>query len=198
MQRRVEMALLGVLVLVLAFVYLRSRDAEPGLGGAQVSSYQFIPLNVQEPELRLDLLDIIKKSTYAGSHRNVFVFGPAPPPENDPRNPGGPHGNKHILIATPPKTPERPVDVGAQFFGSAVMQESGRRVAFFQKGEDVFVVAEGDTLLNNFRLIHVGNESADVLEISSGKHGSVPMVPPVTNPQAQPGGGAPPQPDADQ
>ena len=78
MQRRIELVLLAVLALVLVFVYFR-HDSGPGLGGVQAANFQFVPLNVQEPELRLDLLDKIQKSSYAGVRRNVFVYGPAQP-----------------------------------------------------------------------------------------------------------------------
>jgi hypothetical protein len=40
------------------------------------------------------------------------------------------------------------------------------------------VFAEGDKFLNTFRLIHIGNESADVEEISSGRHATVQLVEP--------------------
>jgi hypothetical protein len=51
-------------------------------------------------------------------------------------------------------------------------------VAFFTSGDDVLVVAEGDKFLNNYRLLHVGNESAEVEEISSGRHQTMPLVEP--------------------
>ena len=38
--------------------------------------------------------------------------------------------------------------------------------------------AEGDTFLNRFRLVHIGNDSADVEEISTGRHATVQMVQP--------------------
>jgi hypothetical protein len=200
MQRRIELVLLAVLALVLVFVYFR-HDSGPGLGGVQAANFQFVPLNVQEPELRLDLLDKIQKSSYAGVRRNVFVYGPAQAATPDPvksareihdaamKGPIGPH--------QPPPPPAVTISP-ATYFGSALMQESGKRMAFFQNGDEVVVVPEGDTFLNNrFRLIRVGPENADVQEVSSGRHGTVPMVPPITNPQALPGG-QPPQQDADQ
>lgn len=191
MQRRIEMGLLGVLVLVLVLVYFHGRDAGSGISGVQDSNLDFIPLNVQEPDLRLDLLKQIQKSTYNGVHRNVFVFGPAPVATNI-ETPAERHEREMSQVIGPRYMPPPPVDVPAQFFGTAFMEESHRRVAFFQNGEDVLVVPEGDTFLNRFRLVHIGNESADVEEISSGKHAQVPMVPPVTNPApGQPG--APPQ-----
>lgn len=200
MQRRIELALLGVLVLILAFVYFHGHGDAAGISGVQPSNMDFAPLNVQEPQLRLDLLEKIQKSSYSGTHRNVFVFGPASAASNDPTGAGG-EGSKSprfVLIATPPRPVVPPVSVPAQFFGRAFMQESGKRVAFFQNGEEILVVPEGDTFMNRFRLIHIGNENADVEEISSGRHAQVPMVPPVTNPAAGPGQpGAPPQ-DSDQ
>jgi hypothetical protein len=191
MQRRIEMGLLGVLVIVLIVVYFHGRDSGAGIPGVQDSSMDFIPLNVQEPELRLDLLEKIQKSTYNGVHRNVFVFGPAPVAARV-ETPAERHEREMSQVIGPRYMPPPPVDVPAQFFGTAFMEESRKRVAFFQNGEDVLVVPEGDTFLNRFRLIHIGNESADVEEISSGRHAQVPMVPPVTNPTPnQPG--APPQ-----
>lgn len=192
MQRRIEIGLLGVLVIILALVYFHGRDAGTGLSGAQVSNMDFVPLNVQEPQLRLDLLEKIQKSTYSGSHRNVFVFGPAPA-QVHMETPAEIHAKEMAEVIGPRQPPPPPpVSVPAQFFGTAFMEESHRRVAFFQNGEDVLVVPEGDTFMNRYRLVHIGNESADVEEISSGRHAQVPMVPPVTNPTpGQPG--APPQ-----
>ena len=54
----------------------------------------------------------------------------------------------------------------------------GKRVAFFTSGDDVLVVAEGDKFLNAFRLLHIGNESADVEEIATGRRASVALVQP--------------------
>ncbi len=59
---------------------------------------------------------------------------------------------------------------------------SGRRVAFFTSGDDVLVVAEGDTFLGRFRLVHIGNDTADVEELGTGRHTTVPMVQPPGEP----------------
>ena len=201
MQRRIELGILGLLVVVLVLVYLHGRDSGVGLTAVQAMNQEFVPLNVQEPQLRLDMLEKLQKSTYSGTHRNVFVFGPAPPP-SDPLHPGsnGGKGGRDAGPIGPRYIPPAPVSVNAQFFGSALMEESGRRVAFFQNGEDVMVVPEGDTFMTRFRLVHVGPESADVLEISTGRHAQVPMVPPV-QPGPNPGPGQPappPTPDSEQ
>ncbi len=72
------------------------------------------------------------------------------------------------LLTHPPPPP--PVEVPAQFFGYASMPSSPRRLAFFLNGDDVIVVQEGSVFLSRFRLDKIGNDSADVEEVSSGRH----------------------------
>jgi hypothetical protein len=76
-------------------------------------------------------------------------------------------------MTPPPPAPLPPVVVPAQFFGYAARPGGTTRVAFFLNGEDVLVVAEGDPFLGNYRLVHIGNDSADVEEMSSGRHATV-------------------------
>jgi hypothetical protein len=57
-------------------------------------------------------------------------------------------------------------------------------VAFFKQGDEVLVVGEGETFLNNFRLIRIGNDSAEVEQVSDHRHATVPMLQP---PGADPG-----------
>jgi hypothetical protein len=90
----------------------------------------------------------------------------------------------------PPVAPAPPpVNVGATLFGFASMPQSGKRVAFFLDGDDVLVVTEGAVFLNRFRLDKIGNDSADVEEISSQRHVTVQMVAPATGGAVSGGGG---------
>ena len=196
MSPRNQKVVLGVLLVILVVVYFWSTGSGNSVNGIAQSDLQFIPLNVQQPELRVDLLDKLHETSYgAGLHRNVFVFGPAQMID-DPKV-------VDVNHPKPPKYPDQPrrpvippLQVSAQFFGTASMPVSGRHVAFFQSGEDVVVVAEGDAFLTRYRLIHIANESADVQEISSGRHATVPLVPPVTD-QASAQAPNPNQPQAD-
>ena len=199
MRRRIEVAILGLLLVTLGFVYLHGHDA--GVSGVQaMDTGGFVALNVQEPQLRLDMLEKIQKSTYSGGHRNIFIFGPAPVVENNGvETPEEKHEKALARFIGPVRPPEPPPPTfPGQYFGSALMKESGKRVAFIQNGEDIFVVPEGDTVLTRFRLMHVGNESADIVETASGKHIDVPMVPPVTNSSSGNGQTAVPPPDPEQ
>lgn len=166
MSQRVQIYLLVGLLGLAALIFLRSRSDVPGLPGVSADT-KFTPLDVQEPNLRLDLLEKIHKTEYAGLHRDIFTGAPMPPKTE----PGAVAQAQRVGPQPPPPPP--PVQVPAQFFGYSTRPGGASRVAFFLNGEDVIVVAEGETFLGNFRLVHIGNDSADVEEISSGRHAKV-------------------------
>jgi hypothetical protein len=174
MSRRTQVGVLIGLLVLLVVVYLANRTQMPGLQGVMASDSSFQPLNVEEPELRLDLLEKLQKLDYpAGSHRNIFS-AVALPVEPTPEQKARMH--QYPIVNRPPPPP--PVQVSAQFFGYASMPSSPRRVAFFLNGDEVLVVQEGSVFMGRFRLDKIGNDSADVEEVSSGRHASVPMVQP--------------------
>lgn len=147
-----------------------------GSGGAPTvvaSNTKFTPLDIREPDLRLDLLEKIHNTKYTGMQRDIFSGQPLPPP---------PSQRPKVLPAVDPgpkePAPPPPVQVPAQFFGYASRPDSNDRVAFFLNGDKVLIVAEGDTFLANFRLLQIGNQSALVQEVSSGRQTSVPLEQP--------------------
>jgi hypothetical protein len=166
----VLVALVGILCLV-GYYYIFGQPSVPGSSGVLAADTKFQPLDVQEPSLRIDELDKLRKLEYTGSHRNIFV-AEAPPPKATPQQAAA---AAHPFMG-PVYQPPPPIVVPAEFFGYASQSHGGKRVAFFTAGDDVLVVAEGDKFLNNYRLVHIGNESADIEEISSGRHTSMPLV----------------------
>jgi hypothetical protein len=167
-------ALVGLLV-VGALVYFFNRN-QIGGGVPQVSAdAKFVPLSVQEPQLRLDLLAKLQKEESLGARRNIFNATPPPPELTQEQK--REQERRYPTVPQPPPIP--PVQVPGEFFGYAVRPApSGTRFGFFKNGDDVLVVAEGDKFFSNYRLIHIGNDSADVEEISSGRHARVAMVQP--------------------
>ena len=175
-KQKTEISVLVGLLALGALVYFLNRS-QIGGGVPQVSAdAKFVPLSVQEPQLRLDLLAKLQKEESLSARRNIFNATP-PPPEptkaeleaSQHRYPTGPQ----------PPPPAPPVQVPGEFFGYAVRPApSGTRFGFFKNADDVLVVAEGDKFFSNYRLIHIGNDSAEVEEISSGRHARVAMVQP--------------------
>jgi len=191
MSKRTQTYVLGALLVLLVYVlysFVFSKDTGSGLAGALAPDTKFQPINVDEPHLRVDLLEKLKKDDYVGAHRNIFVFGPPPPP---PLTPAQIAQRDHRTYGPQPPPPPPPVNVGATLFGFASMPQSGRRVAFFLDGDDVLVVTEGAVFLNRFRLDKIGNDSADVEEISSQRHVTVQMTAPTGGAGAENAGAGP-------
>jgi hypothetical protein len=166
-----------VLLALVTYFFAFNRSPVPGLTGVLAADAKFQPLDVQEPGLRVDELVRLRKQEYSGSHRNIFLAAPAPIPK--PAGASAAPAFRFVGPRLPPPPP--PLQVPAEFFGYASQPHSGKRVAFFTSNDDVLVVAEGDKFLNNYRLIHIGNDSAEVEEISSGRRASVALVQPPTS-----------------
>jgi hypothetical protein len=168
MNRRTQFYVLGALFVVLVVVaYYSLRGATPSVAGVFAADPKFAPLDVHEPQLRIDLLQKLSELEYTGTHRNIFLIAPPPPVVVAPPKPSGP--------PLPPVP--APLQVPAEYFGYATQPHAGRRVAFLSSGEDVLLVAEGDTFLNRFRLVRIGPESLDVQEISTGRHATLTVAP---------------------
>ncbi|HXX43173.1 MAG TPA: hypothetical protein VEJ38_00485 [Candidatus Acidoferrales bacterium] len=174
MSRRTEIYVMAGLLILLAgaaYYFFTSRSGSTGLPGVFAADTKFQPLDVREPALRMDLLAKIRKLEYTGSHKNIFVAAPPPPPKS-----AIPSGPVIRPIGPQPPPPPPPLQFPGEFFGYATQPHGGRRVGFFTSGDDVLVVAEGDTIMNGFRLNRINNDSADIEEISSGRHATVQMV----------------------
>jgi len=69
--------------------------------------------------------------------------------------------------------PPPPLVIPATFFGYVADARTGFRRAFFASGEDVFIIAEGETLMQRFRLLRITNRTAELEEIASGRRTTV-------------------------
>lgn len=176
-RQKIEISVLIVLFAVAGFVLFRAlRPAGPAASARVAGNAKFQPLDVQEPQLRLDLLEQLRKSQYSGIHRDIFSAAPIPvaPKTVQKRDVFIPQGPRK----PPPPPPPPPLTIPAEFFGYVSTPGTGKRVAFFLSGDNVLDVPEGDTFLNRFRLLRVSDRSVYVEEISSGRHATLQIVPP--------------------
>jgi hypothetical protein len=156
----------GLLVVLALALFYTFRSHDDVFMGVQADEYggKFEPLNVPDPSLRLDLLERIQKEGYKGQRRNIFSAEPLPPPVD-------------VLAArraeqqgpvVPPPPP--PVTVPATFYGIVTDPAMGNRRACFSTNDgNIYIVAEGSTLLNQFRVVKIGNNTVEVEELSSGR-----------------------------
>lgn len=159
-----EIYFLSALAVVLALaLYSIGHSHDVGFMGVHADDGKFEPLNVPDPSLRLDLLDKIQKEQYNGQHRNIFSAEPLAPPPSvvQAQKPVEP-----VMTAPPPP----PVTVPATFYGVVTDPSTGKRRACFSANtDDIYILPEGGTLLNQFRVTKIGNNTVELQEISSGR-----------------------------
>jgi hypothetical protein len=62
-----------------------------------------------------------------------------------------------------------------KFFGFGTVPNGTVRLAFFTDGQEIFVVAEGELLLNRFRILRIGNANVEFEEMSTGLRNTAPL-----------------------
>lgn len=173
MKQQRPLIVLAVLLAVAALVWFRyfRRDnpvltADAGSGTPNVQL-----LSVENPQLHNDRIEAARKTEYKSTGRNIFVTQAAPPPVVAQQ------AKKHDPVGPQQEPPPPPLTLppNVRFFGYGTVPNGTSRRAFFTDGEDVYVVAEGELLLNRFRILKIGNASLEFEEASSGRRGTAPL-----------------------
>lgn len=175
MSRRTQLIILASLVALLALVlFLNRTESSTATAVAEGGSYHSPLITVDNPRLQIEKIDSARDWGYAGTHRNIFS-AIAPPPAPAPgtsviakRQPIGPP-------QLPPPPPPPPVVLPVKFFGYAADTQGNHRRAFFTNGDEVYIVAEGETLLGRYRVLHIGNDRVDFEDTNVGRRGSQPI-----------------------
>jgi hypothetical protein len=175
MSRRNKIIVLGFLMAALggtvAYNYWPSGDPAK----APASTGQFAPINVDNPALRMDILQHFLSLEYKGAHRNIFTATLPPPPQPVQQ------ASANVTPLVPAGPP--PLTVDAKYFGYVSDLRGSHRRAFFAttNNEDVFIAGEGDTLMGRFRVVKITNTTADVEEVSSGRRATLILEQPGPN-----------------
>jgi hypothetical protein len=182
-QKKQLYILVGLLALLGLVYFFNSSGSFVGPAAVALDA-KFEPLKVEDPALRVYELDKVRKAEYKGAEHNIFVYGP---PRPTPEQIKAKEAEAHVrpFVGPKPLPPPPPLVVPATFFGYATNPKTKNRLAFFSTTDDVFIVGEGGMLLNRYRLVRIGNVSADLEEVGSGKHATLQMTQPGETP-AQP------------
>ncbi|MBI3404420.1 MAG: hypothetical protein HY046_03075 [Acidobacteria bacterium] len=174
MSARFQKYALFVLLGVLGLVVLRNWSAAPEIA-VVLSDQTYKPLEVEDPKLRLDKLDQIKKQEYAGMFRDIFRATP-PPPERPPEPVKQPVDPAKPQDTTPPAG--QPLQIPFKFYGYSVEVNSGKKRAFFTNGEEIWIAQEGEAIQGKYKLLRIGNTTADFEEVGTGKKATLPFEQP--------------------
>ncbi|HMD31660.1 MAG TPA: hypothetical protein VKG84_07105 [Candidatus Acidoferrales bacterium] len=148
---------LGVVLLLVVFVNFQgSTRVAPGAAADET----FHAIAVENPALHLDRIEELRKLEYQATGRDIFTSElPKPPaPHIDPPPDPG-----------PPPVVEPPFTVPFKFYGFTTDAATGQKRGFFTNGEDVFIVSEGELVLGKYKVLSIGNTTAEVEEAGSGK-----------------------------
>jgi hypothetical protein len=163
----VFIGLLAVLALVVYFNW----GAGPTIAAVFSGSARYEPMKLRDPTLRVDLIEKAQALEYVATRRNIFSATPPPPPapKEPPKSESALPTVAAVLDAPPPLV------VPFKFYGLVTEQNTGHRRGCFTNGEDIFIVAEGGVIQARFRLVKLGNASADIEEIASGRRATIPL-----------------------
>jgi hypothetical protein len=176
MKQKQQLWWLGGLVLVAAAIwyYELAPTVVPGKAFASTGSVSL--LTVDNPALRWDELHRAQKTEYKSAGHNPFSLVALPPEPvagatlvaQKPKDPYGPR----------PPAPEPPLQPppNLKFFGYGTVPNGSPRRAFFADGDNVLIVAEGETFMGRFRILRINNTNLEFEELSTGKKATMPLV----------------------
>ena len=167
MSERAKMWVLVALGVVLAVVMFFAVKGESPVAVAAATSAAYQPIAIENPALHLDRIERLRKLEYHPTGRDIFS-ATLPPPPADKRAPVLP-------IGPPPPPPEPALVVPFKYYGFTADSVTKHRRAFFTNGDDVYIAAEGETVLGKFRVLSIGNTSAEVEEISTNRRARLNM-----------------------
>src|SRR5258708_2412598 len=139
MTRRNQMIVLGVLVAMLVGTLLYTfRPSGDSVKAPTAAGLFPQPLNIDNPALRLDILQRFLNLEYKGAHRNIFVASLPPPPPPPPMPP--------VVVAPPVNTAPPPLTIATKYFDFLPAPNGMHRRAFFPttNTENGFIAGEAD------------------------------------------------------
>ncbi len=157
-------ALVG-LVVVAAMVWFWNTHQSPMSPGTGSIAAAYTPMTVENPAIQTWKIAKVQKTEYKSGGRNPFSAVAPPPPQPKVPQPG----DKDFVAPTPPPPP--PPELPAKFYGYGTVPNGTARRAFLTDGDEVYIVAEGDTFLSRYRILKIGNATIEFEEVSSGRQG---------------------------
>jgi len=170
MKQKKQLAVLAALLLTAGVIWFLYFDFDKPIvtvdAGAAAQNPQL--LSVENPQLHTYGVERARNTEYKSGRRNIFSRElPPPPPIHPDPGPKVPVVPPPPVIVTPTVSP-----LPVKFFGFGTVPNGTSRRAFLTDGENVYVVAEGEILLNRFRILKIGNANLEYEEVSSGLRGT--------------------------
>jgi hypothetical protein len=172
MKQQNQIALLTGLLAVMGVIWYLNRSRPAVVAGNSAAFQNYTLLAVENPQLHREKMEAAQKAEYHSLGRNPFSEIALPPPEEANKT----EERKFIGPLQPPPPPPPTLPGNMKFFGYGTVPNGTSRRAFLADGDDVYIVAEGETLLGRFRIVKVNNTNLEFEEIGSGRRATVALV----------------------
>jgi hypothetical protein len=169
-QQKQIVALVALLVAAAAIWFYNSRQSPVAAGASTIAS-NYSPMNVDNLKLRTAERAASRSSEYKGTGRDPFNATPPPPPPPPVLKEGDPG----YVPPPPPPPPKAELPPNMKYYGYGTVPNGSARRAYLTDGDDVYIVAEGDTLLGRFRIVKIGNATIEFEDVSSHIQGQKSM-----------------------
>src|SRR5262249_15550340 len=100
-----------------------------------------------------------------GSQTRVVAAAKNPKPGAAVPSTNPTSGPQISSVSRPVSTPT--VLIHLKFFGTKLNLHYKSRQGFFAEGDQVYLASEGDLVANRYRILHIGDNSAEIEELSS-------------------------------
>ena len=166
-----------VLAAILGYMYFGDSTITAGAGSTAASAYR--AMDIDNPALHLDRIERLRKLEYKPTGRDIFSSSlPREPIKIEPPHVPAPRGPD-----LPPPPPA--LTVSFKYFGFSDEPASKKRKGFFNNGDDVIIASEGELVLGKFKVVSISATSAEVEEVSSGRHATLTMEGASSSPQGE-------------
>jgi hypothetical protein len=163
MKQQKQIIALVVLLIAAAAIWFYNGRQSPNAAGASTIASGYSPMNVDNLKLRTTQREASRSSEYKGTGRDPFNATPPPPPPPPVAKPG----DLGYVPPAPPPPPKAELPPNVKYYGYGTVPNGSARRAYLTDGDDVYIVAEGDTLLGRFRIVKIGNATLEFEDISS-------------------------------
>ncbi len=173
MNQKKQLVALVVLLLIAGFIwFLYFNNSKPVVtADARPTTQNYQPIGVDNPQLRWGGVEKARKTEYKSSGRNIFSRELPPLPKPKMQVP-----DTKVPDVPPPPVIPVVAPLPAKFFGFGTIPNGTAKVAFLSGGEgDIYVLKEGELLLNHFRILRIGNANLEYEDVSTGLRGTVPL-----------------------
>lgn len=175
MKQKNQIAVLGGLIAVALVVWYFNTSKPPVVAGTSTAFQNYQLLAVENPELHREKMEAVQKTEYKSLGRNPFSEI-APPPVDEHKSDQVVKTRQPYGPVQPPPPPPPALPGSMKFFGYGTVPNGTSRRAFLADGDEVYIVAEGDTLLGRYRIVKINNANLEFEEVSTGRRATVALT----------------------